>query len=233
MPDEYMPAPTRLILDGRPWWRFIDGSLLPVVAGGDGDGGDGDGGGDDDAGDAGGGDPPDLGEAGKKALDAERSRAKAAERARKAAEKELVDARKRLADIDASSKSETEKAIEKAKAEATTAATKEATAKANARILRAEIKAAAGGKLADPSDAVRLLDIDEFEVDDDGEVDTDAISKAIADLVKDKPYLAAGATRPPQGSADGGARDTTGLQADNSPRGLITAGLAASKSARK
>ena len=206
MPDEYMPAPTRLILDGRPWWKFLDGTLLPVVAGGDGagDGDDGEGGG-DDAGD--GGDPSDLGEAGKRALDAERSRAKAAEKARKAAEKELGDARKRLADIDASSKSETEKAIEKAKAEATTEATKEATAKANAHILRAEIKAAAAGKLARPEYALKLLDLDDFEVDDDGEVDADAIAKAIDQLVKDDPALAAGKAR---GSADGGARSDSG-----------------------
>lgn len=102
------------------------------------------------------------------------------------------------------SKSETEKAIEKAKAEAAAEAGKEATTKANARILRAEIKAAAAGKLADPADALRLLDLDDFDVDDDGETDAKAIAKAIDDLVKSKPYLAGKAGG--KGSADNGAR---------------------------
>lgn len=155
---------------------------------------------------------PDLGEAGKKALEAERTRAKAAEKAHKAAMKELEDARKRLADIDASSKSDTDKAIEKAKAEAAEAAGKEATAKANARILKAEVRAAAAGKLADPADALRLLDLDDFEVDDDGEVDAKAIAKALDDLVKSKPYLAAKGGRP-AGNADQGVRSDSGNQA--------------------
>src|SRR5690625_6678195 len=51
----------------------------------------------------------------------------------------------------------------------------EALAKANARIVRSEVKAAAAGKLADPSDAYKFLDLDQFEVDDDGNVDEDEI----------------------------------------------------------
>lgn len=202
MPDV---SPTRITLAGQDWWRFLDGTLLPVISGGDGDPPPDDPPDDESPPPD---DPPDLGDAGKKALDAERTRAKAAEKAKKAAEKELADARKRLADIDASSKSDHEKAIEKAKAEAVETVGKEATAKANARILRAEIKAAAAGKLADPADALRLLDLDDFEVDDDGDVDAKAISKAIADLVKSKPYLAAKANG--HGSADNGSRTGAG-----------------------
>ena len=84
-----------------------------------------------------------------------------------------------------------------------------ATARANARILRSEIKAAAAGKLADPKDALRFLDLDKFEVDTDGEVDEDEIAEAIDDLLKKKPYLAAAAQsgrRRFEGGADGGAR---------------------------
>lgn len=81
-----------------------------------------------------------------------------------------------------------------------------ALAKANERILRSEIKAAAAGRLADPADALKLLDLSGFEVDDDGNVDEDAIAAAVAELVKNKPYLAAQGGKRFEGAADGGAR---------------------------
>lgn len=65
------------------------------------------------------------------------------------------------------------------------------TTSANQKILRAEVRAAAAGKLADPSDAPKFLDLDQFEVGEDGDVDQDEIADAIDDLLKDKPYLAA------------------------------------------
>lgn len=83
----------------------------------------------------------------------------------------------------------------------------EAIAKANDRILRSEIKAAAKGSLADPADAYRYLDLESFEVDDNGNVDESQISKAIEDLVSERPYLAAQGSKRFQGSADGGARN--------------------------
>jgi len=67
----------------------------------------------------------------------------------------------------------------------------EALAKANQRILNAEVRAAAKGELADPEDALKFLDLSEFEVGDDGSVDTAAIKAAIEALKKEKPYLAA------------------------------------------
>lgn len=82
--------------------------------------------------------------------------------------------------------------------------------KANERILQAEIRAAAAGKLNDPSDALRYLDLSSFEVGDDGAVDTEAVSKAIADLTETKPYLAAQGGKRFQGSADGGTRNEDG-----------------------
>lgn len=103
-------------------------------------------------------------------------------------------------------------------------ATAEATAKANARIVRAEIKALAAGKFADPADAVAFLDLTEFEVDDDGEVDSEAITAALTDLLSRKPHLAASGTRRFQGGADGGHRGEP-APVDTSPRGLISAGL--------
>lgn len=66
-----------------------------------------------------------------------------------------------------------------------------ALAKANERILKAEVRAQAASLLADPTDALRFLDLDQFEVSDDGEVDGAAVREAIEGLVKSKPYLAA------------------------------------------
>lgn len=91
----------------------------------------------------------------------------------------------------------------------------EATRRANTRILRAEVKALAAGKFADPADAPMYLNLDEFDVDDDGEVDGDAIKAALDDVLKKKPHLAAQGGRRFQGSGDGGHRG--GSKADPGP----------------
>ncbi|MFI6105836.1 hypothetical protein [Streptomyces sp. NPDC051310] len=87
-----------------------------------------------------------------------------------------------------------------------------AMAKANARIVRAEVRAAAAGKLADPADALVYLDPAQFEVDADGNVDAEEVADAIDDLLKRKPYLAAAqsGTKRFQGTADSGARKGSG-----------------------
>lgn len=89
--------------------------------------------------------------------------------------------------------------------DAVTKATAAATAAANTRIIKAEIRAAAARKLADPRDALRFLDLDQFEVDGDGEVDAEEITDAIESLIQEKPYLAAQGGRRFQGGGDGGA----------------------------
>lgn len=89
--------------------------------------------------------------------------------------------------------------------DAVSKATAAATAAANARILKAEVRAAAKGRLADPKDALTFLDLSTFEVDEDGAVDEDEIAEAIEDLVKNKPYLAAAKATRFQGTGDGGA----------------------------
>lgn len=81
----------------------------------------------------------------------------------------------------------------------------DALAKANGRILRTEIRAAAKGRLADPKDALTFLDLDQFEVGEDGEIDSEEIEEAITDLLKNKPYLAAQGRQRFQGTGDGGA----------------------------
>ena len=140
---------------------------------------------------------PALGDAGKKALDA-----------MKAERNEAKAEAKRVADEFAALKAQVEgrqaehEALQKAR-EVETAAL----AKANERILKAEIKAASAGKLADPLDALKFLDLGQFEVGDDGDVDSGAIAAAIGALIADKPYLAAHGGGRFQGSADGGTRN--------------------------
>ena len=137
-----------------------------------------------------------LGDAGKKALDAMKAERREAREAA-AAEKARADALQAKLD---GKEAEHAAAQEKAATEAA------ALAKANDRIRRSEVKAAAKGVLADPADAYKFLDLDSFEVNDDGDVDEAAIATALAELVKSKPYLAVQDGKRFQGDADGGAR---------------------------
>lgn len=136
-----------------------------------------------------------LGDAGKKALDTMKAQRNAERDRRKQLEARIA---------------ELEKPAEGSQPDADqirTQAEKAATTKANNRILRAEIKAAATGKFADPSDALLHLQdkLNSFEVNEDGDVDSDEISEAIEDLLTRKPHLAAKAQPRFQGSGDGGA----------------------------
>lgn len=138
-----------------------------------------------------------LGDAGKKALDAMKAERKAARDEATAAKAERDALQAKLDGKEAEYAAEQEKRL----------AEQAALAKANDRIRKSEVKAAAKGVLADPQDAYKFLDLDAFEVDDDGNVDEDAIASALADLVKEKPYLAAQGGKRFQGTADGGARN--------------------------
>ncbi len=155
-------------------------------------------------------DPEGLGEAGLRALRAERARADEAERKRLAAEAERDELRTK-------NQTAEEKAIEAAKK----SGRDEATLEANRRIARSEIKAAAGGKLQDAEDAASFLgDIDRFIVK--GEVDSKAITSAIDELVKAKPYIAAaGKARPLPG---GGATQSSGSSFNDTIRRKIRGG---------
>lgn len=140
-----------------------------------------------------------LGDPGKKALDAMKAD-------RNAAKAEA----KRIADEFAAFKAQAEGKEAEYNASVEAQRVKdEALAAANDRIKRAEVRAAAAGKLNDPKDALSFLDLSTIEVNDDGEVDSDAVTSAINDLIKSKPYLAAQGKRF-EGEADGGARKETG-----------------------
>ncbi|MGI5408226.1 hypothetical protein ACQEV9_15665 [Streptomyces chartreusis] len=119
-----------------------------------------------------------LGDAGKKALDAMKSNWHS-ERDRR---KELEQ---RIADLEAAKSAPDPRA--------------------DRRIIRAELKAAAAGKFADVSDVFNNVDLTQFEVNEDGDVDASKLNAAIEDLLTRKPHLAA--TKRPrfEGSGDGGA----------------------------
>lgn len=132
-----------------------------------------------------------LGDAGKKALASMKEREKAARAETRELKKQLEELKAQAASKD---KSEDEKALEEARRKAES----EAMSKANERILKSELKAAATGKLADPKDVLAFLDLTEFEVDDNGEVNTDDISDAINKLLEEKPHLAAQGGKAPK-----------------------------------
>lgn len=131
----------------------------------------------------------DLGDKGKQALDRMKAKLKVEKDRRVAAEAKVAQAGD--ADDAATARREAETA---------------ALAKANTRIVRAEVKAAAAGKLADPVDALNFIDLAQFEVDDDGDVDQEEIAEAVAELLRKKPYLAAqGGTSKPKPDRSQGA----------------------------
>lgn len=186
--------------NGAPIWPIKGGS----EDGGDGGEGEGQVEGGDPEGDQ--GDKP-LGPAGEQALERMKQDRKAAQDALKpwkALARELgaktPDELKAL--VAAKRDGDTEAEADRIRREATA----EVTAKANARIVRAEVKALAGGKFADPADAALYLHLDDFEVDEDGDVDTDAITAALDELLKKKPHLAAQGGRRFAGGGDGGHR---------------------------
>jgi hypothetical protein len=136
-----------------------------------------------------------LGDAGKKALDA-----------MKAKWQKERDDRKALAAELATLKGQDKKTDEPDPDEIR----KQARAEAAAEVLKDraldKVETKAAKRFADPEDARALLAsrVDEFV--DDGKVDVDAIEEALADLLKKKPHLAAQGGRRFEGGADGGAR---------------------------
>lgn len=139
-----------------------------------------------------------LGDPGKKALDAMKADRNTARQERDAA----------LAELEALKAKAEGREAEHAAALEAKRVQDEALAKANQRILSAEVRAQAAGKIApDMLDVLpNLMDLSSFEVGDDGAVDATAIQGAISDLITRKPSLAAQGGSGFQGSADQGAR---------------------------
>lgn len=141
-----------------------------------------------------------LRDAGKKAIDAMKSERNQAREEAKNLKAELEALRARDEGREAEYQAELERQRVK----------DEALAEANQRILKAEVRAAAAGKLADPTDALQFIDLSSFEVSSDGVTDAAVIVQAIDELLKDKPYLAAQSGSRFQGDADSGPRNVGG-----------------------
>jgi hypothetical protein len=163
------------------------------------------------------------------------TKARKHERAAKAERKKREEAERRLKEKDDEDKTEQEKAVEKAREEGKTAAATEA--EKDRRHDRLEAKcatiAARGIKLgegddektvkfADPDDAqvyieraIREGDVDEDDIfDGEGKVNADALTDALADLLKSKPHLQAGDGKTPPGNADTRKGGTQGNSPD-------------------
>lgn len=131
---------------------------------------------------------PDLGDAGKAAIDRERESAAEANRLR-AAEKARADAAEaELTKIREANQSEHEKAIAAAKIEGRN----EVLSAANQRLVRLEVKAAAAAsQFLDATDAVALLTdrLSEITVNASGDVDTAKVAELVKGLAEAKPHL--------------------------------------------
>lgn len=68
-------------------------------------------------------------------------------------------------------------------------ATAEAQTKVNDKLIRSAVRGVAAELLNDPRDAARFLDLSDYEVDDDGDVDENQIRRDLRALLADKPYL--------------------------------------------
>lgn len=147
-----------------------------------------------------------LGDAGKKALDAMKAE-------RNAAKKEAREAKAELAKVKAAKPAEA-KPDDKPDADEIR---KQAKAEASAEVLREraldKVEAKAAKLFADPEDARALLAASVEDFVDGDKVDLDAINDALADLLKRKPHLAATGGQRFTGSADGGARKGSGKPA--------------------
>ena len=159
-------------------------------------------------------DPDDkpLGDAGEKALEAWKARAKSAE----ADAKRAKDLQAEVDALKAAQMSDQEKAVAEARKEAADAARTEALASVNGRLFRSELKAAVAAKLnesaiadllIDTDVALKLLALDEIPVTADGDIDSAAIAQHVDAYAAARPHLAASATQTP-GPIDQGPRPT-------------------------
>lgn len=161
------------------------------------------------------GDPDALGDPGKRALDSMKDQWKSEKAARKAAEDRIA----KITD-------ETEKATASAREDGR----REAMDGFRTMLVEANVRAEAAGRLNDPADALSFLDMTQFEVSDDGNVDGNAIRKAIDTLLDGKPYLAAqrgtwngAADQGPRNGGDGPAQLTRDDLRRMSPDAIVKA----------
>lgn len=111
----------------------------------------------------------------------------------------------KLAEIEAANATDLEKAVKAARDEGRA----EATTAANSRLISAEARAVAAElKFKNPALAIRSADLSAVAVNDDGEVDADAVKAALAALAESDPYLVGDDAPKPPPSFGGGPRQT-------------------------
>jgi hypothetical protein len=146
-----------------------------------------------------------LGPEGERALAIWKNRAKEAEMAAKRAD----ELEARLAEIEAANMSDQERAIEQARKEAADTTRAEVLKVAHRKLFSAEVKAAATGKVATPElfskpeVALGLLGFDDYPLNSDGDIDTEAISVAVERFADSHSALKASATPAPTPIAQG------------------------------
>lgn len=139
-----------------------------------------------------------LGEAGQKALDAFKSRARNAER-------ENTALQARLKELEDKDKSELERAQSRvAELEKTTAGHDDVVR--DLRVQVAVLREAAKVGIGDPDAATKLLDLSKLEIDDKTGEPVN-VDRLLVQLLEDKPYLKSTAGKP-QGTANGGEGDS-------------------------
>ncbi|MFI6813762.1 hypothetical protein ACIBG7_15180 [Nonomuraea sp. NPDC050328] len=126
--------------------------------------------------------PEDLGDKGKRALDAMKAERAAAKREAAAEKKRADELAAKVAEFEDRNKSEAEKLAARAEQ-----AEQRAQA-ATARAVKAEVKALASDAFADPTDADLLGDLSKYATDD-GNVDTVQIKADLDELLERKPHL--------------------------------------------
>lgn len=142
------------------------------------------------------------GEAGKGAEGDQGDAVKTAETAREAAEKRANEAEQEAARLRRSNAATKGTDLDALRAEVRQEFTEQ--------LVRAELRAAAAGKLRDPADALALLDVASL-AGSGGDIDAAAVAAAVDQLVKDKPYLAVadqGSPAPMWGDVGAGQRAT-------------------------
>jgi maltoporin len=160
--------------------------------------------------------------------DVDRMIAERLKRAKPADYDDLKAKAQQFDDLQAANASQLEKAVKAARddgrAEVLTAA--------NARLVTAEARAlAAEMQFRKPAHAVRLIDLNEVTVGDDGEVDTAAVRKLLDDLAKDDPLLlVVPDDGRPKGDVDQGVRErATSTNPRQADLDQIEADMAASR----
>ncbi|MDH2424742.1 hypothetical protein [Sphaerisporangium sp. TRM90804] len=154
------------------------------------------------------GDEGKLGTAGKAALEQERKARREAEKARREADRARRELEKQLQEFQDRDKSDTEKAVARAEG------AEKRVAGLLQRAVRAEVRALATDRFADPEDAMAFLDLATYS-DEEGEIDAAQIKADLADLLERKPHLAKKASEPERKRP---APDRTQASSANSPR---------------